>query len=191
MVHRLMNSDYINVIHRRIGRFVDGLSLVERYFTGSLLIAMTALYVFNIFVRTVFPTYASDVAWVDDAARYMLIWVVFLAAGIALEAGRHVSVNIMHQYFSARIVSVLFKMIDFVGFFFSIGVAYFSLSLAVFVAGTGEVSPTLGVPVFVLYVAPCLGFLLLAFRYLLRIFGLRDARRDPQRPLWLGSEHNT
>lgn len=186
-----MNSDSINVTHRRIERFVDGLGLVERYFAGSLVIAMTALYVFNIFVRVVFPTYASDVAWVDDAARYMLIWVVFLAAGITLEAGRHVSVNIMHQYFSARVVSVLFRIIDFVGFFFSIGVAYFSLSLAVFVARTGQVSPTLGVPVFVLYVAPSLGFLLLAFRYLLRIFSLRDARRNPRRPLWLGSEHNT
>lgn len=185
-----MNGHRIDTAKRRIERFADWLGVIERYFTGSLLIAMTALYVFNIFVRAVLPAYASAFAWIDDAARYMMIGVVFLASGIALEAGRHVSVNIMHQYFPRQIVSVLFKTIDFVGFFFSIGVAYLSLNLAIFVAGTGEVSPTLGVPTFILYVAPCLGFLLLAIRYLLRIFGLRDARRDPTQPNWLGSERS-
>ena len=183
-----MSSARMNATNRRIERFADWVGLFERYFTGCLLIAMTSLYVLNIFVRAVVPTYASAFAWIDDAARYMMIGVVFLASGIALETGRHVSVNILQQYLPSKILSVLFKAIDVVGLFFSIGMSYLSLNLAVFVAGTGEVSPTLGIPTFVLYVAPCLGFLLLAVRYLLRIFGLRDARRNPESPLWLRGE---
>ena len=181
-----MNSQRIAAARRRIERSADWLGLFERYFVGLLMIAMTGLYAFNIFVRMLLPTYASAVAWIDEAARYMMVWVVFLAAGITLEVGRHVTVNIGHQTIPPRFLSILFKLIDVVGLIFSIGAACFSLNLVIFVAGTGQVSPTLAVPTFILYVAPFIGFLLLAFRYLLRIGGLRDARRDPTQPAWLG-----
>lgn len=184
-----MNALRKDTISRRIKRTVGWLSTVERYFAGSLLIVMTGLYSLNIFVRTFFSTSASSFAWIDEAARYMMVWVVFIAAGVALEVGRHVSVNIAHDYMPPRLLSPLFKLIDVVGFLLSVGVAWFSFNLAIFVAGTGQVSPTLGVPTAILYFAPCIGFASLAFRYLLQIIGLRDMRRDPERPAWLGNGH--
>lgn len=183
-----MSNHRTTVVRRRIERSVDWLGLIERYFVGLLMIAMTGLYAFNVFVRMFFPTYASAVAWIDEAARYMMVWVVFLAAGITLEVGRHVTVNIAHQKIPSRFLPILLKFIDGTGLIFSIGASLFSLNLAIFVAGTGQVSPTLGVPTFILYVAPFIGFLLLAFRFLLRIGGLRDARQDPAQPAWLGGE---
>ena len=178
-----------NEVSRRIERAVDWLSLVERYFTGLLLVAMTGLYTLNIVVRVVLPTYASELAWIDEASRWMMVWVVFVAAGIALEVGRHVTVNVAHNYMPQLLLSVLFKVIDVVGLVFSVGIAFFSFNLAVFVAGTGQVSPTLGVSTAILYVAPCIGFALLALRYLLQVAGLRDMRRDPKKPAWHGSGH--
>jgi TRAP-type C4-dicarboxylate transport system permease small subunit len=178
-----------NEVSRRIERAVDWLSLVERYFTGLLLVTMTGLYTLNIVVRMVLPTYASELAWIDEASRWMMVWVVFIAAGIALEVGRHVSVNIAHNYMPQRMLSALFKLIDVVGLVFSVGIAFFSFNLAVFVAGTGQVSPTLGVSTAILYVAPCIGFALLALRYFLQVAGLRDMRLDPKKPAWHGSGH--
>jgi C4-dicarboxylate transporter DctQ subunit len=184
-----MNNSRKDSVGRRIERFAGWLSTVERYFAGSVLILMTGLYALNIFVRTAFPTFASSFAWIDEAARYMMVWVVFIAAGIALEVGRHVSVNIAHDYMPPGLLSPLFKVIDVVGFVLSVGVAWFSFNLAMVVAGTGQVSPTLGVPTAILYFAPCVGFVSLAFRYFLQMVGLRDMRRDPKRPAWLGSGH--
>lgn len=184
-----MNSLRRDAISRRIERSVGWLSLAERYLAGSLLIAMTALYAMNIFVRTVFPTAASTFAWIDEAARYMMVWVVFIAAGVALEVGRHVSVNIAHDHMPTKLLTPLFKLIDITGFVLAIGVSWFSYNLAMFVAGTGQVSPTLGVSTAVLYFAPCIGFASLALRYLMQIVGIRDMRRDPQRPGWLGDGH--
>ena len=184
-----MHNRRKDAISRRVERLAGWLSAVERYFVGSLLILMTALYTLNIFVRTVFATSASSFAWIDEAARYMMVWVVFSAAGVALEVGRHVSVNIAHDYMPPRLLTPLFKLIDAVGLVLSVGVAWFSFNLAMFVAGTGQVSPTLGVPTAILYFAPCIGFASLALRYLLQLIGLRDMRRDPKRPAWLGSGH--
>jgi TRAP-type C4-dicarboxylate transport system permease small subunit len=184
-----MPDEWKNEASRRIERAVDWLSLVERYLTGTLLIVMTGLYTLNILVRMLLPTYASELAWVDEASRWMMVWVVFVAAGMALEVGRHVSVNIAHNYMPQHVLTGLFKVIDVVGLVFSVTLAIFAFNLAVFVAGTGQVSPTLGVSTAILYVAPCIGFALLALRYLLQVIGLRDMRRDPKKPAWHGSGH--
>jgi C4-dicarboxylate transporter DctQ subunit len=184
-----MSNQQQNSISRRIEIAAGWLSLIERSLAGLLLVVMTGLYALNIFVRTALPNYASDFAWIDEAARYMMVWVVFITAGVALEVGRHVSVNIAHDCLPPRLLPVLFKVIDFVGFVFSVGIAYFAFNLTVFVAGTGQVSPTLGVPTYILYLAPCIGFTSLAVRYLLQLVGMRDMRRDPKRPAWLGSGH--
>lgn len=180
-----MSPDNMNPTRRRIARFADCLGLVERYFTAGLTVVMTALYALNVLVRLFFPTYASAFAWIDEAARYLMIWVVFLAAGIALEVGRHVTVDIAYGMFPKQIVRVLYVIIDVVGFVFSLAAAYYSLTLTLFVAGTGQVSPTLGVPTYILYLAPTLGFGLLAFRYLLRLANVRDSRRWPVEADWL------
>src|SRR5690606_31995947 len=79
---------------RAVGRLADVLGTVERYVTAALVIVMTALYALNVAVRFLAPTYASAFAWIDEAARYMLVWAVFLAAGLTLEVGRHVSVDV-------------------------------------------------------------------------------------------------
>lgn len=181
-----MASDSINLTKQRIAQFSDLLGVVERYVTATLMIVMTTLYAFNVLVRLFVPAYASTFAWVDEAARYMMIWVVFLAAGLTLEVGRHVSVDLIRPFLGPTVRGVLFGVIDVVGFVFSLGAAIYAFNLASFVAGTGQISPTLGVPTFVLYVAPCIGFGLMAFRFLLRLTHVRDARKAPVPAVWLG-----
>lgn len=180
-----MDNGPVGTVKRLLARAADIIGVVERYFTAILTIVMTALYALNVLVRLFFPLYASDFAWIDEASRYIMIWVVFLAAGIALEVGRHITVDIAYGLLSKAIVHALFRIIDVVGLAFSLIAAYFSFNLAMFVAGTGQVSPTLGVPTYILYVAPFLGFLLLAFRYLLRLIDVRDSRRWPVEANWL------
>jgi TRAP-type C4-dicarboxylate transport system permease small subunit len=182
-----MSSGTVEAMKRRIAWSADVLGLVERYTAAILTIVMTALYALNVLIRLFLPMYASTFAWIDEAARYLMIWVVFLAAGLTLEVGRHVSVDIAHALLSPRIVRILFAIIDIVGFVFSVGAAFYSLQLALFVAGTGQISPTLGVPTYILYVAPFVGFTSLAFRFLLRLANVRDARRSPVWAEWLRS----
>jgi C4-dicarboxylate transporter DctQ subunit len=172
---------------RRIAWSADILGIIERYTAAILTIVMTALYALNVLIRLFLPTYASAFAWIDEAARYLMIWVVFLAAGLTLEVGRHVSVDIAHALLSPRTVRILLVIIDVVGFVFSVGAAFYSLKQALFVAGTGQISPTLGVPTYIIYVAPFVGFASLAFRFLLRLANVRDARRSPVQAEWLRS----
>jgi TRAP-type C4-dicarboxylate transport system permease small subunit len=74
---------------------------------------------------------------------------------------------------------------------FATGATIIALNLTLLVKGTGQISPTLGVPTYLLYAAPVVGFASLAFRYLLRLLSVRDARRWPVAPAWLaGSDES-
>ena len=169
-----------------LGRLADILGVAERYGAAAILILMTFLYGFNVLVRTLAPAYASELAWVDEAARYMLVWVVFLAAGITLEVGRQVSVDIIRGRLRPHHERILFAFIDVVGMVFCLGAAVIAIQLTRFVMGTGQMSPTLGVPTYILYIAPALGFASMAFRFLLRLLGIRDARLKHATAAWLG-----
>ena len=170
-----------------LSRVADVLGAAERYGAAAALIVMTGLYGFNVLVRTLTPSYASALAWIDEAAGYMLVWVVFLAAGITLEVGRQVSVDLIRGRLRALHERILFALIDVVGFVSCLGGAVIAVQLTRFVMSTGQMNPTLGIPAYVLYVAPAFGFASMAFRFLLRLVSVRDARRQPPAAAWLDS----
>jgi TRAP-type transport system small permease protein len=161
---------------RSIEALADGWGAIQRYSAAILMIAMTALYGFNVFIRTALPQFAATFAWIEEGARYMLIWIVFLAAGVALESGRHVLIDLLWTRLVPCMRRIVFALIDLSGIAFSVLMIVLSVRLTMFIAGTGQISPTLGIPAYVIYVAPIVGFASLAFGFMLRLFALRDTR---------------
>jgi TRAP-type C4-dicarboxylate transport system permease small subunit len=170
---------------RALAATADAWGAIQRYCAALLLILMTAFYGFNVLVRALAPQYASTFAWIEEATRYMMVWVVFLAVGVALEAGRHVVIDLLWPVLGAHARRWLFASIDAIGLAFSVLMVVLSIQLTIFIAGSGQISPTLGVPAYVLYVAPVVGFTSLAFGFLLRLLSVRDARRASSEAGWI------
>lgn len=145
---------------------------IERYLLVGIFLTMVALFFVNILIREFAGTLASDFAWIEEAVRIMNGFMVFLGLGLALEKGRHVSINTIHSLLPTRIAWVLYKIIDAIGCIFSIYLVWQSYNLVQFVLITGQTSPTLDLPMGWIYTAPVVGFSLLAFRYALSFFGV-------------------
>jgi TRAP-type C4-dicarboxylate transport system permease small subunit len=173
-------------MRRSIEAAADAWGAVQRYSAAVIMIVMTVLYGFNVLVRSILPEFAATFAWIEEGARYMLVWIVFLAAGIALETGRQILIDLWWGRLGERSRRWLFGVIDVAGVLFSIYMAVLAFELSLFIAGTGQISPTLGIPAYILYVAPVVGFASLAFGFVLRLFSIRDARRKPAKAEWLG-----
>jgi len=94
--------------------------------------------------------------------------------GLALEKGRHVGIDTLRDRLPAKIRTFLLKIIDGVGFLFSIYLAWLGIGLVKLVLMTGQRSPTLDIPVGWVYSAPVIGFGLLALRFALSFFGVID-----------------
>ncbi|WP_153769942.1 TRAP transporter small permease [Labrenzia sp. CE80] len=147
---------------------------LERIFLVSIFLSMVGLFTLNVLAREIGGTFASQFAWIEEAVRLMNLFLVFGALGLALERGRHVGIDTLREWLPERSRTIARKVIDTVGFFFSAYLSYLAYQLVIFVLGTGQRSPTLDLPMGWVYVAPVMGFALLALRYLLSFLSVID-----------------
>jgi C4-dicarboxylate transporter DctQ subunit len=157
-----------------IARTIAAIRYTERVFIAIIMIAMSLLYFANVAVRFLAPHYASDLAWIEEAALFGLAWLVFLGLGLALERRRHIAMTAILDGLApatARIVQVL---INLAGLVFCVLLTKFSFDLAVFIYNSGQISPTLGTTMLWLYAPLPIGFALLSLRYLLELAGVEN-----------------
>ncbi|MFK5978229.1 MAG: TRAP transporter small permease [Rhizobiaceae bacterium] len=144
---------------------------VERVFLVSVFLSMVLLFTLNVVAREVGGTFASQLAWIEEAVRLMNIFLVFGALGLALERGRHVGIDTLRNALPDRYRILICKIIDVIGCIFAAYMAYLAWQLVIFVLATGQRSPTLDVPMGWIYAAPVGGFGLLSLRYALSFLG--------------------
>lgn len=75
-----------------INRFVEAISIL-------LLCIMVILVFLQILSRTLF---ASSFSWTEEVARFGLVWLVFLAGGIAFQYGEHIGIDMLFSRLSER-----------------------------------------------------------------------------------------
>lgn len=147
------------------------LRIVERSLIVAIFLVMVGLFALNVVARQIGGALASDLAWIEETVRLLNLFLVFLAAGLALERGKQVAVDTWRDRLAGRLRLPVRRIIDLTGFTFSAWLAWISGNMAAFVLGTGQRSPTLDLPIGWIYMAPCLGFALLALRYGLSLIG--------------------
>ncbi|WP_421926057.1 TRAP transporter small permease [Neoaquamicrobium sediminum] len=150
------------------------LRAAERIAIVAIFLIMVALYFLNVVGRQFGGSMASNLAWIEEAVRLMSLFLVFLAIGLALEKGRHVGVHTWRDRIAAKTRLPVRRIIDAVGVIFSLYLAWLGYQMTIFVHSMGQISPTLNMPIFWMYLAPTAGFILLALRYGLSFFGLID-----------------
>jgi TRAP-type transport system small permease protein len=90
------------VTHRRgrvTGRWVTRLVAVERLLAASLLAAVLAIMGAQVVARYVF---GAPLPWGEEAARFALVWLAFLAAAFVMAEGRHISVDVVSSRLGPR-----------------------------------------------------------------------------------------
>lgn len=153
---------------------LSAIRLFERTSLVALLLAMTGLFAFNVLIRLLGGTFATGFGWIDEVVRTMNVFLVFLAAGLALERGKQVAVDSWRNRITERTGVPLTRIVDAVGVIFSLYMAWQAGRMAGFVFASGQVSATMGIAIGWLYFAPCIGFSLLALRYAASLIGAID-----------------
>lgn len=54
----------------------------------------------------------SSFAWTEEIARYLLMWVTFVGAAVAMRRRSHIAVEVLHQFLPEPVVRVLNFLID-------------------------------------------------------------------------------
>lgn len=147
------------------------LARLEEFLLATVMIAMVVLFSGSVLVREVSIELARRIEWIDEATRYLMVWMVFLGLGLALARGKHVAMTSFLDRFPDGLRRLIRTVIDLVGLTFSLYIVWFGVDITRLVLASGQSSPTLGVSNAILYLALPVGFALLAVRYAASLLG--------------------
>ena len=143
------------------GRFNRSLLLVNRWAVIGVLAAMAAMVFANVVLR--FTTDRS-LLWVEEASRYLMIWLTFLGSGLVLRYGGHVGIDTLQdalpRHAAAIRATIFVVLLMFFATMLWVGARYALLAW-------GQTTPVLGIPIGAVYLAVPIGFALLIVHLLL------------------------
>ena len=142
-------------------RFERVLVAFNRWIVIAMMAAMATLVFFNVVSRYVFN---HSFIWAEEVSQYLMVWVAFLGAGLALRQGRHVAIEFLQDRLTptARSLTrhlVALLLIAFMGILIVLG---FQFARFAWDQETPVLNISLGIP----YLAVPIGALLLLIHFL-------------------------
>jgi len=86
-------------VPRQHGKFESWFLFVNRAVVIAMMAVMVALVFTNVVTRYVF---GFSVTWAEEFSQYLMVWIAFIAGGLALREGRHVAVEMLQDMLSPR-----------------------------------------------------------------------------------------
>ena len=152
---------------RREGSFERVLVTLNRWIVIVMMAVMATLVFMNVVCRYIFN---FSIIWAEEVSQYLMVWVAFLAAGLALREGRHVAIEMlqdrlpstarrMTRHLVALLLIVFMGILTVLGFQF----AHFAWVQETPALNIPQGLPYLAVPIGALLVAVHLFFLYRAY----------------------------
>ncbi|MDL2259788.1 TRAP transporter small permease [Deltaproteobacteria bacterium OttesenSCG-928-K17] len=139
------------------------LNNVEEYLIAVFLPLMCII----VFVNTVGRyTGLLSLPWAEEAARYLMVWLVFLGIAAAAKYNSHFAVEVLFLITPNRFHKYFRYLISVVVIIFCLTVAMLAFKFVMNLYRMGQVSPSLQIPMWVMYSAIPLGCSLMAIRTL-------------------------
>lgn len=149
---------------------IDRLNFIVRILIGLGLLCMVVLISLQVAVRFILPKLGmpAGLPWTEEAARYLMVWVIFLGGAIAARHGLLIAVTALIEALPAVPSRLLRRaaLTLLAGIF--IAMAWYGWQWTLF--GADEISPALTLSKFWLYLAIPVGCALAAVNTLVLMF---------------------
>src|SRR5512139_1251730 len=145
-----------------VRRFEEWLVTANRVVVFAMMSAMATLVFINVIARYLFN---FSIIWAEEVAQYLMIWIAFLGAGLALREGRHVALELLHDCLPGALgrtvrMGIAALVLAFLG---AVTVLGFQFAVFVWTQETPVLNISLGIP----SLAVPIGTLLFALHLLL------------------------
>ena len=156
------------------------LTKIEESILLVVFLVMVFVALIQVFNRVLFN---SPMAWSDELARYLFIWVVFIGASYATKTDAHVGVTSLTDRLPQGVTRVLSIITNLCCTLFCGVLVYQGVKTMVAQYTFGQVSATLRLPMYFVYLAVVLGGLFMGVRFLLKVgMILTHQEQKPEEP---------
>jgi len=144
---------------KRIGAIFNNM---EEYFCGIALLSTLVILFFNVVLRYVFQ---ASTTWAEELIRYLMVWIAFIGCSICVRKGIHVGIDFFLQFVNTTGKILINRIVNLICVIFCGLMTYYAWQLVQFNLNTGQVTPALGIPMYIPYLAAPVGFFLMTVRF--------------------------
>lgn len=108
----------------------------------------------------------EGISWAQELTIYLFIWMAKFGAAYGVRTGIHIGVDFVVNAARPSIKRVLVIISMLLGVIFTGVIAYFGARWVIFIHGTGQTSPDLEWPMWVIYLAIPFGSGLMCYRFI-------------------------
>lgn len=149
-------------------RFIDK---AENLFC-SMAILTTALVLFaNVALRYLF---SASTSWAEEFIKYLMIWITFIGGSVCVREGAHIRMDFLLGKLSKHARIGANRAVYGISAIFCGLLAFYGGQIVLFTLGTGQVSPALKLPMWIVYLAIPLGCGLMSIRFFQRSLAGKD-----------------
>lgn len=138
---------------------------------GAILAALVGIMVVVVTYHVAVKIVAEPSDWTDEFLRYSIIWLTMLGAPYAYGAGKHLSINILTNGFSARGKIIDKLVVEFLILILSV-VVFIIGGIMVTTNAVGQFSASMHLPMQLYYVGVPIGGILMVVYCIDHILGL-------------------
>lgn len=140
---------------------------LEEWILGALLIGMSLILLIQILMRAVF---GNSLTWAEEVARYFYVWSVFLSLGCTIRTRNILKVELILDHLPKRVRQILEVLLDVINVVLYAFLAYYSVAAVQNVYVSGQTSPALEIPMYLVYTIIPIGFVLASLRSVQKIY---------------------
>src|SRR5512135_1559762 len=111
-------------------------------------------------------TTGSGISWAQELTIYLFIWMAKFGAAYGVRTGIHIGVDFVVNTVRPSIRRWLVIIAMLLGVMFTGVIAFFGARWVIFIHGTGQISPDLEWPMWVIYLAIPFGSGLMCYRFI-------------------------
>ena len=141
----------------------------ENAITGTLMIACIIVLFINVIARKFFSAAST---WAEESIRYAIIWVTFLGCSQCAKTGTHVGIDLVIQAMPKGLQRYFNALAQFIGAAFTAVCTYAGWEATQLVLTTGQRSPAILMPMWIIYFSIPLGFALTTIRFIVAGIGM-------------------
>jgi len=122
------------------------------------------LFVFSATVSRTFDL--GSIMWAEEASRYLMIWLAFAGIGLGFKKNAHLGLSFVVNKFSQKVQRILYFVRAIIIALFGVLISYYTYSLIMTQIYNPQLSPSLGIPIWWVYLAILFGSVLIIIRSL-------------------------
>jgi len=148
-------------------------AVIQNILGGIILFSSLLLFV-NVVMRYVF---LAPIFWAEELARYLMVWLIFLGAGLLAGEEGHISVNAITRFLNPRSKLMLSRIVRIFGLIFCAVLTWYGWKHTMSVRNSLQVTAALDIPMWLTYLAIPVGGAIMVLRYATHL----QPHKDPEK----------